>query len=369
LRKILLVFGTRPEAIKMAPLIHELRKHPKEFNLLVCATGQHRQMLDQVLEFFEIKPDVDLDVMTPGQDLATLTSSILTRMCSIISEYSPDLILIHGDTTTAFATALAGFYSEIQVGHVEAGLRTFNLRSPFPEEFNRQAVTRLASLHFAPTETARANLLAEGVSNSSIAVTGNTVIDALKWTIERIQKDQNLQMSIVQHFSELMGFSPQNRKFILVTGHRRENFGQGFLEICESLRLLSQQYPHVDFVYPVHLNPQVLEPVSRIIGDISNVHIIPPQDYMHFVYLMSQCYLVLTDSGGIQEEAPSIGKPVLLMRETTERPEAVAAGAVRLVGANSERIVSKVTELLESEIEYEKMSKTTSPYGNGNSSS
>lgn len=362
--KILIVFGTRPEAIKMAPLVHAFQANP-HFETVVCVTAQHRQMLDQVLNIFEIKPDIDLNLMKAGQDLFDVTSSVLLGMRDVFKQQKPDAVLVHGDTTTAYATAMAAFYAGIPVGHVEAGLRTHDIRSPFPEEFNRQVVTKVSHWHFAPTESSRQNLLAENIQDDTITVTGNTVIDALFWVLKRIDSDPARQGRISSFLSEQLSFKWQTEKFVLITGHRRENFGAGFLAICEAIRQLAVRYPSVHFVYPVHLNPNVQKPVFELIDGVPNIHLIAPLEYEPFVYLLKHAYLVLTDSGGIQEEAPSLGKPVLVMREVTERPEAVVAGTVRLVGADTNKIVSHVSELLDDEQSYLKMSKAHNPYGDG----
>lgn len=364
-----MVFGTRPEAIKMARLIQILRELPTEFKLVVCVTAQHREMLDQVLRIFNIKPDIDLDLMKPSQDLPTITSSIILNVQSVINLHKPDFVLVHGDTTTAFATSLASFYCGVPVGHVEAGLRTFDINSPYPEEFNRQVVSKIARWHFAPTLESKANLIAENIADKSIVVTGNTVIDALIWMDRTLSSNKNLSSKIDDYFRSILDFSPSELKYILITGHRRENFGNGFLEICAALKELSQKYHSLHFVYPVHLNPNVQKPVNDLIGQIRNIHLIPPQDYEKFIFLLKHSYFVLTDSGGIQEEAPSLGKPVLVMRESTERPEAVEAGTVILVGANQTTIVSKVTELLESKEIYDAMAEAHNPYGDGESAS
>ena len=361
----MLVFGTRPEAIKMAPLVLELQKDRENFKVQVCVTGQHRHLLDQVLEIFEIKPDVDLNLMTPNQDLSSLSASILLEIGKVIIKLKPDIILVHGDTTTTLMTALAGLYSNVPVGHVEAGLRTFDLKAPYPEEFNRQIVTKIAQWHFAPTNVCKSNLLTEGIPGELITVTGNTVIDSFLWTLERINSNVLLKNQVVANLDKLLTFPWRESKFILITGHRRENFGDSFVEICLAIKELSKRYPLIHFVYPIHLNPNVLVPARSILAEINNVHLIEPQSYQYFVYLLSHCYMVLTDSGGIQEEAPSLGKPVLLMRETTERPEALAAGTVELVGAKSEKIVSAVINLLENEMHYKKMSIAHNPYGDG----
>ena len=361
----MLVFGTRPEAIKMAPLYHAFKIHSDLFETQVCVTAQHRQMLDQVLRVFDIKADIDLDLMRAGQDLFDVTSSVLLGMREVLKTHRPNILLVHGDTTTSMASAIAGFYAGISVGHIEAGLRTHDLFAPFPEEFNRQVVGKVANWHFSPTALSRKNLLNEGVSESRIAVTGNTVIDALFWVINRIESDALRQANISTFLEDRLPFSWRHDRFILITGHRRENFGDGFMEICQALKQLAFNYPEIHFVYPVHLNPNVQRPVNSILTGLSNVHLIDPLEYEPFVYLLKHCYLVLTDSGGIQEEAPSLGKPVLVMREVTERPEAVEAGTVRLVGANRERIVANVSELIENELSYVKMSHAHNPYGDG----
>jgi UDP-N-acetylglucosamine 2-epimerase (non-hydrolysing) len=365
IKKIMLVFGTRPEAIKMAPLYHALKMRSDLFETKVCVTAQHRQMLDQVLRVFDIKADLDLDLMRAGQDLFDITSSVLLGMREVLKTHRPDILLVHGDTTTSLASAISGFYSGILVGHIESGLRTHDLLAPFPEEFNRQVVGKVANWHFSPTTLSRDNLLNEGVSESRIAVTGNTVIDALFWVLNRIESDSLRQASISTFLEDRLPFSWRHDRFVLITGHRRENFGDGFMQICEALKQLAFDYPEIHFVYPVHLNPNVQGPVNSILMGLSNVHLIDPLDYEPFVYLLKHCYLVLTDSGGIQEEAPSLGKPVLVMREVTERPEAVEAGTVRLVGANRERILANVSELIENELSYKKMSHAHNPYGDG----
>ena len=359
----MLVFGTRPEAIKMAPVVRTLSE-AGQWEVKVCVTAQHRQMLDQVLTLFDIVPDFDLDLMKPKQDLTDITCSALTGMRNVFSQWTPDLVLVHGDTTTALATSLAAFYAKICVAHVEAGLRTNNINSPWPEEMNRRMVGRVAFLHFAPTETARSNLLAEGCPSESIHVTGNTVIDALLNVSKRIRVDATLSHQLRERFA----FLQEGKRLILVTGHRRENFGQGFEDICKALREIAER-DDVEIVYPVHLNPNVQEPVRRILGDCPRIHLIEPLDYMPFVYLMNRAHILLTDSGGIQEEAPSLGKPVLVMRDTTERPEAVAAGTVKLVGTDPARIVSETTRLLDDQQEYQRMSHTHNPYGDGLASS
>jgi UDP-N-acetylglucosamine 2-epimerase (non-hydrolysing) len=364
-KKIMLVFGTRPEAIKMAPLVHRLKAESDVFDVRVCVTAQHREMLDQVLKIFEIVPDIDLDIMKPGQDLFDVTTQVLQGMRDVLSQDKPDALLVHGDTTTTLAAAIAGFYAGIPVGHVEAGLRTHDLYAPFPEEFNRQVVSKVTRWHFAPTTLSRANLITESVSESSITVTGNTVIDALHWVLDRIASNADRSARLTHSLSEVLPFNWQTERFVLITGHRRENFGDGFLQICEALRELALRFAHVRFVYPVHLNPNVQKPVRIILAGLSNVHLVEPLDYEPFVYLLKHSYVVLTDSGGIQEEAPSLGKPVLVMRDVTERPEAVDAGTVELVGANKERIVTGVSRLLEDETHYSKMSHAHNPYGDG----
>jgi UDP-N-acetylglucosamine 2-epimerase (non-hydrolysing) len=360
MKKILIVFGTRPEAIKMASLVRAL-KDESDFDTKVCITAQHREMLDQVLSLFQITPDFDLNIMRPGQDLFDITSRILSGVRKVLLEFKPDVVLVHGDTSTTFSTALAAFYERMDVGHVEAGLRTGDLYSPWPEEANRKLTGVLAKWHFSPTETSKENLLKEGVADSAIEITGNTVIDTLIIVRDFIRADSDLQMKYQKQFHYLS----YERKLILVTGHRRENFGQGFARICEALSILASQYPQIDFLYPVHLNPNVQEPVNRLLQNKANIHLIEPQDYEPFVYLMDRSYLILTDSGGIQEEAPSLGKPVLVMRDTTERPEAVLAGTVKLVGTNVDSIVSSVVELVESKDDYEAMSRAHNPYGDG----
>jgi UDP-N-acetylglucosamine 2-epimerase (non-hydrolysing) len=363
--KVLVVFGTRPEAIKMAPLVHRMRQEPEVFEVIVCVTGQHRHLLDQVLEIFGIAPDFDLNIMTPGQTLSDLTATILTKMSLILMKTRPDYVLVHGDTTTTFATALASFFLDIPVGHVEAGLRTNNLRSPFPEEFNRQAVSRLAHFHFAPTNLCAENLEKEGVLPERIAVTGNTVIDALNWTLDLIDSSQIAKDQTVNALRDLLHFDCQKTSYILITGHRRENFGSGFLEICHGLLELANRYPQIHFVYPVHLNPNVQTPVNEILSSLNNIHLIQPLDYLKFVFLLKHCLFVLTDSGGLQEEAPSLGKPVLLMRDTTERPEALEAGTIELVGATRELIIEGASRLLENPRHFEKMVNSINPFGDG----
>lgn len=358
--KTLCVFGTRPEAIKMAPLAKMLAQDPR-FDARVCVTGQHRQMLDQVLQLFEIEPDFDLNIMKPKQDLTDVTTAILTGMKAVLAELKPDVVLVHGDTSTTMAATLAAYYQQIPVAHVEAGLRTGNLYSPWPEEANRKLTGALAAIHFAPTELSRGNLREEGIPDERIAITGNTVIDALKDVLVRIERTPQLRREIAAKFE----FLRDERKVVLVTGHRRESFGGGFERICEALRDTALRHPEIDIVYPVHLNPQVREPVNRVLRGIANVHLIEPLDYLPFVYLMNRAHIILTDSGGIQEEAPSLGKPVLVMRDTTERPEAVAAGTVRLVGTDRELICAGISELLSDRAAYEAMSFAHNPYGDG----
>ena len=361
-RKILIVFGTRPEAIKMALLIKEFQKHA-EFEVKVCVTAQHRQMLDQVLEFFEIKPDFDLNLMKQAQDLYDVTSGVLLGMRGIFERYKPDIVFVHGDTTTTSAVSLAAFYQKIDVVHVEAGLRTHDIYSPFPEEINRQITGLIAKYHFAPTAGAKDNLLKEGKSAENIVVSGNTVIDALFWTIDKIERDAILRDKILSSIN--FKFHLSERKFILVTGHRRENFGEGFVNICEALREIAADNADVDILYPVHLNPNVQKPVKEILSGLPNIFLMDPLEYDAFVYLMSKAYMIITDSGGIQEEAPSLCKPVLVTRNRTERPEGIEAGCVRLVGTKRENIVKEAQKLLNLKDEYDKMSKSVSPYGDG----
>lgn len=357
--KILLVFGTRPEAIKMAPVYTALMA-VSGLDIKVCVTGQHRQMLDQVLELFQIKPDFDLNLMKPGQDLSDITSNVLLGLREVFKQWLPDMVLVHGDTTTTLGASLAAYYAKVQVGHVEAGLRTGHKYAPWPEEMNRRLTGAVADLHFAPTTQARDNLLAEGVPASAIHVTGNTVIDALLQVVKRVQTDTVLQHSMRERFE----FLQPDKRMVLVTGHRRENFGQGFEDICHALASIAQR-GDTQVVYPVHLNPNVQEPVNRILGQCANVHLLPPQDYLPFVYLMDRSSLIVTDSGGVQEEAPSLGKPVLVMRDTTERPEAVAAGTVKLVGTSRQRIVDAATQLLDDTAAYQIMARAHNPYGDG----
>lgn len=372
MKKILLVFGTRPEAIKMAPLVLEFKKNKEVFKTIVCVTGQHREMLDQVLQIFDIEPDYDLNIMKHGQDLYDITSRVLLGMRDILQEVKPDIVLVHGDTTTSTAAALAAFYQQIPVGHVEAGLRTYNIYSPWPEEMNRQLTGRIASYDFAPTPLSRENLLKENVDDSKIVVTGNTVIDALYWVVKKIKKSNSLDIELSTSLlkagydvSRLCG----GKRLILITGHRRENFGDGFIHMCSAIKELTKKYPNVDFVYPMHLNPNVRKPIHQVFGDnlenLGNMFFIEPLEYLSFVYLMEKAYIVLTDSGGIQEEAPGLGKPVLVMRNTTERPEAVTAGTVKLVGTDYQAIVTNVSELLNNQQSYQQMSKAINPYGDG----
>lgn len=358
--KILLVFGTRPEAIKMAPLYHQF-KNDDRFDVSVCVTGQHRDMLDPVLNLFNIVPDFDLNIMQIGQDLTDVTTKILVGLRDLFNTYIPDLALVHGDTATTFAASLACYYKKIKVGHIEAGLRTNNLYSPWPEEANRKLTGVLTEFHFSPTEDSKLNLLKEGVNNNNVFVTGNTVIDALYYVVDKIKNDYDLKDSLLQNFQ----FLDFNKKIVLITGHRRENFGHGFENICKALSKLSEQHENVQFVYPMHLNPNVREPVKRYLSKKSNIFLIEPLDYLPFVFLMDLSYLILTDSGGIQEEAPSLGKPVLVMRDTTERPEAVNVGTVKLVGTNLNLIVNNVDELLINKDLYSQMSELHNPYGDG----
>ena len=369
MKKILLVFGTRPEAIKMAPLVKKLQAEPEEFQTIVCVTGQHREMLDQVLRLFDITPDYDLNIMKPNQDLYDITSRILLGMRDVLKEVQPDIVLVHGDTTTSMAAALAAFYQQIPVGHVEAGLRTGNIYSPWPEEMNRLMTGRISTVHFSPTPLAKQNLLQEHVDEAKIVVTGNTVIDALQMVVERLKNDEQLAGEVKEKVLN-MGYDvnrlSEDRRLVLITGHRRENFGEGFLNICHAIKNLSEKYPNVDFVYPMHLNPNVRKPVLEILGEgADNVYLIEPLDYLPFVYMMQYSTLILTDSGGVQEEAPGLGKPVLVMRDTTERPEAVEAGTVLLVGTNREKIEQGVSMLLDDADCYRRMSEAVNPYGDG----
>ena len=370
MKKVMLVFGTRPEAIKMAPLVKEFQKYPGEFETIVCVTGQHRQMLDQVLNLFEITPDFDLNIMKSGQDLYDVTARVLAGMRDVFEKVIPDVVLVHGDTTTSTAAALAAFYKQIPVGHVEAGLRTHNIYSPWPEEMNRQITGRIAAYNFAPTPLSRKNLLQENVADKSIFVTGNTVIDALHWVTEKLKSSSSMQ-SELSAFLLNAGYDvkrlAEGRKLVLITGHRRENFGDGFVSMCSAIKSLNEKYPDVDFVYPMHLNPNVRKPIAEVFGEVSpaNMFFIEPLDYLPFVFLMEKSNVVLTDSGGIQEEAPGLGKPVLVMRDTTERPEALEAGTVKLVGTDYDKIVSEVSRLLDDAGYYDAMSKAVNPYGDG----
>ena len=367
---MMLVFGTRPEAIKMAPLVKEFQKYPEKFKTIVCVTGQHREMLDQVLRIFDIQPDYDLNIMKQGQDLYDVTAKVLIGMRDVLKETRPDIVLVHGDTTTSTAAALAAFYQQIPVGHVEAGLRTHNIYSPWPEEMNRQITGRITTYHFAPTSLSKDNLLQEGVAGEQIIVTGNTVIDALYMVVEKIKNDGILSCEL-EKVLKASGYDisrlSDGKKLVLITGHRRENFGDGFISMCKAIKSLSEKYPEVDFVYPMHLNPNVRKPIHEVFGKSqrANLFFIEPLEYLSFVYLMEKAAIVLTDSGGIQEEAPGLGKPVLVMRDTTERPEALAAGTVKLVGTNYDKIVNEVSGLLDSQEYYEKMSKAVNPYGDG----
>lgn len=360
----MIVFGTRPEAIKMAPLCHLFRDQ-NDFETIVCVTAQHREMLDQVLEIFEVRPDIDLNIMQMGQDLFDVTANIMIKMRDTLKDVCPDLVLVHGDTTTTFATALACFYLGIKVGHVEAGLRTNNIRAPFPEEYNRQSTGIIADIHFAPTERNQNNLLAEGKDSHSVFVTGNTVIDSLHLILQKINGDKKTSNKISAYLDRCLGFDWQTTRFVLITGHRRENFGQGFLNICEAIKKLAIKHPDINFVYPVHLNPNVQKPVNEILNNLGNIWLIDPLEYQNFVVLLQRSYIVLTDSGGIQEEAPSLGKPVLVMRDSTERQEAVKAGTVKLVGSSKERIIKSINSLIQDEELYLKMSESHNPFGDG----
>lgn len=372
MKKVMLVFGTRPEAIKMAPLVKKFQEFPEQFETIVCVTGQHREMLDQVLNIFDIKPDYDLNIMKQGQDLYDVTARVLTGMRDVLKEAQPDVVLVHGDTTTSTAAALASFYQQIAVGHVEAGLRTHNIYSPWPEEMNRQITGRIATYHFAPTPLSKQNLLTEAVKEDDIIVTGNTVIDALYMVVDKIKNDKALD-SELEGVLATAGYDVNRlkggKKLVLITGHRRENFGDGFINMCKAIKALTEKYPDVDFVYPMHLNPNVRRPIHEVFGEdlsnLGNMFFIEPLEYLSFVYLMEKSTIVLTDSGGIQEEAPGLGKPVLVMRDTTERPEALEAGTVKLVGTNYDKIVSEVSALIDDEEYYDKMSKAVNPYGDG----
>ena len=364
MKKILLVFGTRPEAIKMAPLVKAFQKDTEHFETRVCVTAQHRQMLDQVLEVFGITPEYDLNIMAPNQDLYDITAKVLMGLREVLKDFRPDTVLVHGDTTTSMAASLAAFYMQIPVGHVEAGLRTYNMLSPWPEEMNRQVTDRICTYYFAPTEQSKKNLLQENIDEKKIFITGNTVIDALLMAVDIISSTPGMEEKIAKEFQE-KGYTVGNREYILVTGHRRENFGEGFLHICKAIKELAALHPDMDIVYPVHLNPNVQKPVYELLSGVDNVYLISPLDYLPFIYAMQHSTLLLTDSGGVQEEAPSLGKPVLGMRDTTERPEAVEAGTVKLVGTDAEAIVSNVTALLQDKEMYKRMSETHNPYGDG----
>lgn len=372
MKKVMLVFGTRPEAIKMAPLVKEFQKQPKRVETVVCVTGQHREMLDQVLKIFDIKPDYDLNIMKQGQDLYDVTARVLTGMRDVLKEVKPDVVLVHGDTTTSTAAALAAFYQQIPVGHVEAGLRTHNIYSPWPEEMNRLLTGRLATYHFSPTPLSRNNLIKESVDDRNIIITGNTVIDALYWVVDKIKNNKELDNELEDILSKA-GYDVNRlnngKKLVLITGHRRENFGDGFINMCTAIKDLTVKYPDLDFVYPMHLNPNVRKPIHEVFGEnlsgLKNMFFVEPLEYLSFVYLMEKSSIVLTDSGGIQEEAPGLGKPVLVMRDTTERPEALDAGTVKLVGTDYNKIVNEVSSLIDDKAAYEKMSKAVNPYGDG----
>ena len=364
MKKILLVFGTRPEAIKMAPLVKAFQKDTEHFETRVCVTAQHRQMLDQVLEVFGITPEYDLNIMAPNQDLYDITAKVLMGLREVLKDFRPDTVLVHGDTTTSMAASLAAVYMQIPVGHVEAGLRSYNMLSPWPEEMNRQVTDRICTYYFAPTEQSKKNLLQENIDEKKIFITGNTVIDALLMAVDIISSTSGMEEKIAKEFQE-KGYTVGNREYILVTGHRRENFGEGFLHICKAIKELAALHPDMDIVYPVHLNPNVQKPVYELLSGVDNVYLISPLDYLPFIYAMQHSTLLLTDSGGVQEEAPSLGKPVLVMRDTTERPEAVEAGTVKLVGTDAEAIVSNVTALLQDKEMYKRMSETHNPYGDG----
>lgn len=370
MKTIMLVFGTRPEAIKMAPLVKEFQKYPEKYKTVVCVTGQHREMLDQVLSLFEITPDYDLNIMKQGQDLYDVTSRILLGMREVLGECKPDMLLVHGDTATSTAAAMGAFYAQIPVGHVEAGLRTYDIYSPWPEEMNRQITGRISTLHFSPTEVSRKNLLNEAVKDEYISVTGNTVIDALHMVVNKIKSDASLEAQLIAKIGE-MGYDVnrlnEGRRLVLITGHRRENFGDGFLNICNALKDLAQKYPDIDFLYPMHLNPNVRKPIKEVFADMENgnMFFIEPAEYLYFVYLMTRSYLILTDSGGIQEEAPSLGKPVLVMREVTERPEALDAGTIRLVGTNRQLIVDEASKFIDDAEYYAANERIANPYGDG----
>lgn len=372
MKKIMLVFGTRPEAIKMAPLVKEFQKNNNYFETIVCVTGQHREMLDQVLHIFDIQPNYDLNIMKQGQDLYDVTSRVLLGMRDVLKEAKPDIVLVHGDTTTSTAAALAAFYQQIPVGHVEAGLRTGNIYSPWPEEMNRLITSRIATYNFAPTALSKHNLLNEAVAEKSITVTGNTVIDALYWVVDKIKNESSLNLKLAEELKKA-GYDTsrlkEGKKAVLITGHRRENFGEGFIQMCSAIKFLTEKYPNVDFIYPMHLNPNVRKPIHEVFGkdlsNLGNMFFIEPLEYLSFVFLMEKSAIVLTDSGGIQEEAPGLGKPVLVMRDTTERPEALEAGTVKLVGTNYEKIINEVSNLIDDAAAYSKMSKAVNPYGDG----
>jgi len=375
MKKILIVFGTRPEAIKMAPLVKEFQKHHNDFETKVCVTAQHREMLDQVLKLFEITPEYDLDIMKSGQDLYDVTSNVLLGMKSVLLDFQPDIVFVHGDTSTTFAASLATFYQQIKVAHIEAGLRTGNIYSPWPEEANRQLTTQITAYHFAPTTTSKDNLLKENIDDINIKITGNTVIDALFLALNKIKSNKELELQIIHSINTLLPLfyqlpvtnnkSTQDHKMILVTGHRRENHGQGFINICTALKEIAQSNPKIEIVYPVHLNPNVQKPVKELLGNINNIHLIEPLQYEQFIYMMDKSYFIITDSGGVQEEAPSLGKPVLVMRDTTERPEALAAGTVKLVGTDTQLIINEAQKLLDDKEAYKQMSTASNPYGDG----
>ena len=376
-KKILIVFGTRPEAIKMAPLVKAFQAQSDSFETKVCVTAQHREMLDQVLDLFEITPEYDLDIMKPGQDLYDVTSNVLLGMKPVLTDFKPDVVFVHGDTSTTFAASLAAFYQQISVAHIEAGLRTGDIYSPWPEEANRQLTSQITAYHFAPTATSKENLLKENVQENNILITGNTVIDALFLALNKIKNDTDLEQKIINFINNQLNHSTfniapsgnapgvQNSKFILVTGHRRENHGQGFINICNALKEIALSNPDIDIVYPVHLNPNVQKPVKELLADVANIYLIDPLQYEQFIYMMDKSYFIITDSGGVQEEAPSLGKPVLVMRDTTERPEALDAGTVKLVGTDTELIIKEAQELIDNKEAYEHMSKASNPYGDG----
>jgi UDP-N-acetylglucosamine 2-epimerase (non-hydrolysing) len=368
LKKILVTYGTRPEAIKFAPLIHELYSRKDNFSVVICSTAQHRDMLDQVNTIFDLKPDIDLNLMKNGQDLTDITNGVLSGMRNVIKEVNPDLILVHGDTTTTLATSIAGFYNNVNVAHVEAGLRTYNIKEPFPEEFNRQVVSKIAKWHFVPTMQSYENLIEEKIASETILLTGNTVIDSLYWMLNKIDSNTKIKADIENKLFEILGFSIYSKKYILITAHRRENFGEGILEIIKSIKKLSSLYPNINFIYPVHKNPNILIPVEKLLSNIENVYLIEPLSYEELLLLLKNCYFVLTDSGGLQEEAPSLKKPVLVLRDVTERPEAIIGGTARLVGANYEVIIKNCKALLDNESEYNKMANNYNPFGDGTAS-